>query len=829
MNSEKEGDAHETGGTRSVAALEVDPRTWSVAATPPPRTLQGHNLHLDRARTIGLVVLALVAALAAFVALRPSGGAADEHEPAPLSLEPSTTDGSSAVAVAAVPPDRDAARQPVETSGARFRGRLLEHPWGEAPRPVARLAVRLRFSEERSHSETLLAVEVASDDAGWIEVPLPFARDDFEYANEERALMRVELASADPLVELDPYSDQHVARWTSATELVDDDMVIARERHLFDVRVVDEDGAAVAGAKIDPQLDHPWWDREFVVRTRAVDLGERDPARPGAFEVRGELVGDDVRFVVAATLGVERESMLRSDTVRGVRLGDDVTVVLPRRRARVAVRTTLGGPVSTNQQYEFALESVLEQFDLALAPSGARHSDMDGDMDGRRWVPLWSERVEPDGAALDAGLVVPEAREHTGSAPPGVWDLRLVTGGRVVGVPPLVAGIAIDGASDVDLGTLELTRLLHLFVVYLPWRLEQDPARRLLDVRVDGERPHALPVDVGRHVAWYLGAGQPTGRGFASVPLFTPLGSGLQTHVQGAVEDDDGATGFGGMSRHPVMASRAFGPALHPVPTGAPVDWLGLLDSDAAPIDWNGPVGALTVLLRDERGYALLEHGREDELFARYGLEPTDVEDPQTGEPAGEFALVVSTLPSPQVQFTLPGRASRVVTLAEDRLNRLDAPPAAAAGLVVRFPPARAGWRFGVRLLDWRGDPWALAPSAIAVPVGERELSLAFEGANELRFVPCAWSDDGATSEACSAWVTAPRSRDEFPSPVDTFWPPWVPPPMGGFDKQTLEFARTATLVRGVWTTVDVSESIEALHQAFEAARPTPARGSRVR
>ncbi len=781
---------------------------------------------MARARTVGLVVLALVVAFAAFVAWRPSGRAADEHEPAPRSLDPSTTDGSSAVAVAEAPHESDVARQPVGTVGARFRGRLLEHPWGEEPRPVARLAVRLRFSEYRSHSETLLEIEIASDDEGWIEVPLPFARDDFEYASRERVVMRVELESVDPLVELDPSPDHHVARWTSATELVDDDMAIGRERHLFIVRVVDEDGAAVAGAEIDPQLDHPWWDREYVVQTRAVDLGERDPARAGEFEVSGELVGDDVRFVVAATLGDETATVLRSDTVRGVRLGDDVTVVLPRRRSRVTVRTTLGGPVSTNQSFEFALESVLEQFDLALAPSGATH----GDMDGRRWVPLWAERVEPDRAAIDAGLVVPEVREYTGSAPMGVWDLRLVTGGRVVQVPPLVEGIAIDGASDVDLGTLELSRLLHLFVVYLPWRLEQDPERRLLGVRVDGERPHALPVDVGRHVAWYLGSGQPSGRGFASVPLFTPLGSGLQTHVQGEVEDDSGATGFGrSLGRHPVMASRAFGPALHPVPTSAPVDWLGLLDSDSAPIDWYGPVGALTVLLSDEPGFALLEDDREDELFARYGLEPTDVEDPETGEPAGEFALVVSTLPSPQVLFTLPGRASRVVTLDEDRLNRLDAPPAAASGLVVRFPPARAGWRFGVRLLDWRGDPWALAPSAIALPVGERELSLAFEGADELRFVPCAWSDDGTTSEACSAWLTAPRSREEFPKPVDTFWPPWVPPPMGGFDARTLEFARTATLVRGAWTTVDVTESLEALHQAFEAARPTPARGSRAR
>ncbi|MEZ5979202.1 MAG: hypothetical protein R3F34_13395 [Planctomycetota bacterium] len=780
---------------------------------------------MARSRTIGLVVAALVVVgIAAFLASRASresdgpGGSVAVAEGA--SAGQVTLDGALSVA------DRsdDAAREPVAEEGAHFRGRLVAPVWGSEPLPVADMAVRLRFSESRSSAETLLEVEATSDDEGWIELPLPFGRDDFVFANPKFMSMCVELEPLDPAIEVDPSSRRHWATWRDAWELVDDEMWFDRERHLFHVRVVDEDGAPVAGAAIDPQLDHPWWDREHVVWTRVVDIGASEPARAGEFEVRGDLVGDDARFVVAATLGDSSETMLRSDTVRGVRPGDEVVVVLPTRRSRVTLRTALGEPITSNQEYEFSLETVLEQFDLALAPKGAAV----GDEDGRRWIPMWSERAEPDGAAIDAGVVVAESREHVASVARGVYDLRLVTGGRVVQVPPLVRGIAVDGVSDVDLGTLELSSLLHLFVVYLPWRLEQDPGRRLLDVTVDGERTLALPVDVGRHASWYLGSGQPRGCGYASVPLFSPVGSGRRTHVQGEVEVDDGGSGGFFISRHPVMASRAFGPALHPVPAGAPVDWLGLLDSDAEPLGW-GTARALSLLLRDIEGFEMVDDDRDDDVLARYGLAPNDIEDPETGEPAGEFALLVSTLPSPQILFTLPGRASQVVTLVEGELNRLDAPPAPASGLVVRFPEARGGWRYGVRLLDWRGDPWAVAPGAIALPAGERELSLAFEAEDELRFVPCAWRDDGTTSQACSAWVTAPRTREEFPDPLEVFWPPWVPPPASGFEAKTLELARSVRLARGVWTTVEVPDSLDALHDAFDVVRLAPARGSEPR
>jgi hypothetical protein len=66
------------------------------------------------------------------LAVRPRRGAVNVYESAPRPLEPKASDGPSAVAVAAVRPETDVARQPVATEGARFRGRPLEPP-GQAP------------------------------------------------------------------------------------------------------------------------------------------------------------------------------------------------------------------------------------------------------------------------------------------------------------------------------------------------------------------------------------------------------------------------------------------------------------------------------------------------------------------------------------------------------------------------------------------------------------------------------------------------------------------------------------------------------------------------
>ncbi|QDU84087.1 hypothetical protein Pla163_11890 [Planctomycetes bacterium Pla163] len=808
---------------------------------------------LSRTRTWALLV-GVGATLVLLVWLVRGGGVTGEpvRPDAPLSSQAADTSTDNRADLATERLEADDTREILEVRKASvFRGRLVGLTWPGVDNPVPDARARVSLFHVRSTpNEAIFATDVRTDADGWFEVPLPFDEVDVEYPVENHRRLYVHVASSDSGVRIYAGERDGHALWRGDGTLVADPIRFEPEELLFTISVVDGEGEPFTDAWLNVESEIDWWRVGRRARVRAQSLQDATPPRPGVFAVYGE---SNVPLTYRVVAGGEIDGARSSSSASLAGLepdGGSHTIVVPRRLGRVRFELawslpgdewvvpllrTLDVDKRLNDELEIAALIVITRTDLlelvqpVLAPAGAGRTDAGGE----RWqAPAWSEAYHDLEFLRDGARRVVEI-----DVPPGVWDLRATSHGRPLQCDPLRDALVVEPGGEYDLGEIDLADHLFLFTALLAWSLEDDAETRGFDgaaklsrlerVRVDGSRSHALLIDVGTHPIWYSGQRNHARPGAARGPWYSPRGSGRATvELEPLKDDDGGGGGWRGISLHPVMASSEFGPWLHAPSARSPVDWLDVRDIQDG-LGYLDDLGVIAALLGDRQllddWQEFFEEGFDLGLYDRLGIQADDLIDPDTWERTGHVALLVSAHPNPSVLIGIPGRATWQQTLRHDELNVVAPPVASASGLVVRFPEARDGWRFGVRLLDWRGDPWAVAPSAIALAAGERELSLAFDAEGAVRFVPCAWRTGGDDlGEACTGWVEAPTRREDLPNPKHEYWPPWVPPLGSGVAADLGAHVSEVALRRGTWQTVEASASLEDLHAAFERVRLSP-------
>lgn len=777
-------------------------------------------------------------------------------DPAPASLEGLVTDAHASATREAVP----------ALDGSILRGRLVARRWPGGDHPVAGAHARVSLFHVRStHKDAIFVTEVRSGPDGWFEVPLPFEEHSVEYPVDWYRTLHVHVEPVDPTLRTGAPEKAGTAQWSQEGVLLADPVRYEVDAHLFTVAIVDEHGEPFEDAWPRVEIEIDWWRKGREAHVRLDRQHDDEPSQPGVWHVYGEPdVPLTYRVVAWADLGEDPDGWGESvnnssEPLEGLEPDGALhRIVVPREMGRVRFDLVWSLPgqdelveiVSSvdperawegTEEFEVAYAALrirallLETVTPVLTPAGAESNDLAGS-DWR--APSWRE-VDDDLTTLQSG----PHRSIEISVPPGIWNLRTTAKSRLLRCATLREGIVVGPGELVDLGAIDLGEILHLFPTWLPWSLERDlwlrefqgddDVSRLERVRVDGSRGHALPVDLGHHPIWYAGSKNRAVLGARRGPSFSPRGAGRATVPQPPLEDDDGGAGSWGWTSniHPVMESSELAPWVHTERNEPPVDWLDLPDTlgQMALFSDYDDVPTIAALLGDAQMFQgwwdHQEEGFELGLYDRMGVVESQLYDRETWERNGQLALLVSSHASPTVWVGLTGRATAEVVLRENELNVIDPPEAPASGLVVRFPEARDGWRFGVRLLDWRGDPWAVAPSAIALAPGERELSLIFEAEGDLRLVPCAWRAEGTSrqfGEACNGWVEAPTRREDLPDPLTEYWPPWVPPPESGFGFEAVALSRTIALQRGSWQAVEVVQSLEELRAAFEVVRPSP-------